>query len=213
MATFYDLAQTEDDGALIWSARDLMKPLGYVRWKTFEGVLQRVASSQLSTNHVKQVTKPITVGRNLATTRHVVDFHLSLEGCVAVALECDRSKFHVPLTRWLRAGGVGEAPPLEEPTFPQATGFVYFIQGKKTRRVKIGFSVNPTERLRDLQCGSPDKLVLLGCVHGTVKTERELHKKFAHLHSHGEWFECDTELAQFIAQSKMTSEEEGKTRE
>jgi hypothetical protein len=41
----------------------------------------------------------------------------------------------------------------------EVKGFmIYFIQGKETNKIKIGLSIQPESRLRQLQTGSPDIL-------------------------------------------------------
>lgn len=78
-------------------------------------------------------------------------------------------------------------------------GFTYFIQGCDGGPVKIGFALDPEKRLGYLQCGSPVRLVLLGAIEGNH--ERVLHKKFASIRQHNEWFHPDKELADFISES------------
>lgn len=60
--------------------------------------------------------------------------------------------------------------------------------------VKIGCASDPEARLLQLQTGSPYPLRLLGYVPGGEKLERELHKKYAHLHMQGEWFRATLEF-------------------
>lgn len=67
---------------------------------------------------------------------------------------------------------------------------VYLIRAEsRPRRLKIGLSDDPARRLRSLQVGSPVPLTLLAHVLGSREKERYLHRRFAHLRSHGEWFE------------------------
>lgn len=75
---------------------------------------------------------------------------------------------------------------------------VYFIQGEATGLIKIGFARDPIARLRELQCGSPDKLRLLRTIPGGYALERELHLRFAALRSHCEWFRVGNDLAAFL---------------
>ena len=82
---------------------------------------------------------------------------------------------------------------------PVRPGSVYFIQAKSSGRIKIGYTEwNPTARLGALQTGSADELVLLGAIPGTMKTEREIHRRFASALISGEWFNPTEELVQFI---------------
>ena len=64
---------------------------------------------------------------------------------------------------------------------------IYFIvAGHKF--VKIGYSSNPEERLKELQTGNPHKLKLMATMPGLFATESELHSTFSHLKMEGEWF-------------------------
>lgn len=75
---------------------------------------------------------------------------------------------------------------------------VYFIQGEKTKLVKIGRTIHecPHRRLSDLQMGSPDILRLLGVIYHF--SESELHLKFKEDRFFGEWFFPSQSLLDFI---------------
>ena len=77
-------------------------------------------------------------------------------------------------------------------------GQVYFIQGKKTKNIKIGFSTDPNDRLRQHQTGSGEKLLLLACVEGNQELETQIQKRFDSFRVHGEWFSPNDELIRFI---------------
>ena len=66
------------------------------------------------------------------------------------------------------------------------TEFVYFIQGKETGRIKIGTSQDPEKRIKSMQL--PEPVRILHIQPGGRELESKLHKKFQHLHVHGEWF-------------------------
>lgn len=71
-------------------------------------------------------------------------------------------------------------------------GFVYFIQSYRGGDVKVGWSEDPVARLRALQVGHPDRLVLIGVRHGTVGLEPKVHDYLASSRVRGEWFRpCD----------------------
>lgn len=79
-------------------------------------------------------------------------------------------------------------------------GFVYFVQGKKTGLVKIGYSVRyPSSRIDELRSASPDKLILLGTAPGSRTAEAHLHNMFADDHSHAEWFKPSDRLLSLAA--------------
>jgi hypothetical protein len=63
----------------------------------------------------------------------------------------------------------------------------YFILSPAVNRVKIGRSIDPDGRMRDLQVGSASPLVMLG--HVDIDLEAELHVRFADYGTGGEWFE------------------------
>lgn len=69
---------------------------------------------------------------------------------------------------------------------------VYFLRGLDTRRVKVGWSFGPLERLEHLQTGCSEPLELVGCIAGGREVEQEIHRL---LDGHGcrvmkgrEWF-------------------------
>jgi hypothetical protein len=77
-------------------------------------------------------------------------------------------------------------------------GQVYFIQGKKTKNIKIGFSTDPNDRLRQHQTGSGEKLLMIACVEGNQELETQIQKRFDSFRVHGEWFSPNDELIEFI---------------
>lgn len=78
------------------------------------------------------------------------------------------------------------------------SGFIYFIACEPMEAVKIGFTGgNPLTRLAALQTGSPAPLKLLCYVRGTQDEERRLHRTFALLGIHREWFRHECTLRDF----------------
>lgn len=101
------------------------------------------------------------------------------------------------LNRFMRenpASAVAETPP--EPAEVLDDGRVYFIDDGFF--IKIGFSKKPQDRIGKLQTASPFKLMLMRTIPGNKKLEAELHARFRHLKSHGEWFRGERELRQHI---------------
>lgn len=84
-----------------------------------------------------------------------------------------------------------------------STRYVYFIQGESTKLIKIGKANDPIERLKGLQTGSPDKLVLLGVIPCTSVQVQEvaLHEDFQAFKVHGEWFSPSPELLEYISKA------------
>lgn len=76
--------------------------------------------------------------------------------------------------------------------------WVYFLRDPN-KRIKIGISANPHQRMKGMRTDNPEKLELLGVIpNATEETERAMHLKFAHLRLSGEWFrECE-ELLSYI---------------
>lgn len=77
-------------------------------------------------------------------------------------------------------------------------GYVYFIKGNVTGNIKIGFSMHPEKRVKQLQTGAGEKLELLCKIQGSQSKERELHRKFKKQHIHGDWFHPSPELESLI---------------
>ena len=75
---------------------------------------------------------------------------------------------------------------------------IYFIKNIVTGNIKIGFSENPRKRLRDLQTGSAEKLVLIKTIEGNQELEQQLHENFSHCRLDGEWFSPADEILEFI---------------
>lgn len=71
-------------------------------------------------------------------------------------------------------------------------GFVYFV--RFGNRVKIGYSANPTHRLRNIPHDE-----VLALIPGTMRHERQCHAAFEHLRITGEWFEAAPALLAFAA--------------
>lgn len=76
---------------------------------------------------------------------------------------------------------------------------IYFVQTYPGEPIKIGSSRDPIERIRSLQACCPHPLKVLNLTCGSMLEERDIHKKFAHQNTHGEWFEESPELLEFIA--------------
>jgi len=77
--------------------------------------------------------------------------------------------------------------------------FVYFIQARSARLIKIGRSQDPYRRLAQLQLLSPVPLEVMATLPGGAELERSLHGQFEFLRSHGEWFFAATHLVDFIS--------------
>ncbi len=75
-------------------------------------------------------------------------------------------------------------------------GYVYFFRAGNV--VKIGFSNNPRERSRSLQTACSEKAFMVKFIRGTVRKEREFHKRYAEYRLNGEWFDLRGRLAKYL---------------
>jgi hypothetical protein len=77
---------------------------------------------------------------------------------------------------------------------------VYFIQGKNTGNVKIGFTrSNATERLRHLlTCSAEDLDIIKEFPGGTLEMEKDFHQRFKRSHIIREWFRYDPEISIYL---------------
>jgi len=76
--------------------------------------------------------------------------------------------------------------------------YVYFIQCDVTKRVKIGLSMDPKDRLKKMQAMCPTELSIIYQVKTRSEMEEVLHERFAKYRLHGEWFEYGEEIKQFV---------------
>ena len=68
---------------------------------------------------------------------------------------------------------------------------IYFIQAEQGGPIKIGFSTNDVgcrSRLKGIQTGNPQRLVIRRVIEGDRFTESDLHHRFAFCRLQGEWF-------------------------
>jgi len=65
---------------------------------------------------------------------------------------------------------------------------IYFLQGEKTKLIKIGFSRDIASRIEGFRAGSPDALILIGAIDGSLVTEKFTQDEFAGDRRQGEWF-------------------------
>ena len=67
-------------------------------------------------------------------------------------------------------------------------------------KVKVGWArTSARDRLKALQIGCPEDLVLMGQRQGTVADERVLHRRFAQWRIRGEWFRLEGDVADWIS--------------
>lgn len=79
----------------------------------------------------------------------------------------------------------------------QSKSEMYFLAGAGL--IKIGISTNLKSRVRSIRNSSPVELELLAIrPQSCTFVESQTHFRFAHLRRHGEWFEDNGEIREFI---------------
>lgn len=84
------------------------------------------------------------------------------------------------------------------PDAVQRRGHVYML--KSGYFIKIGFSVNPEDRMRTIETATPEECILLLLLAGDIKLERQLHREFSASHYRREWFFLCGKLKAFVAE-------------
>jgi hypothetical protein len=82
---------------------------------------------------------------------------------------------------------------------------VYFVINEQMTRLKIGTSVNPEKRLRSIQTGNADTLVIYGTVLGDRHFEKQLHNELRKHRISGEWFsfpECKLRADEILGKER-----------
>jgi DNA-damage-inducible protein D len=101
---FERIKQTNILGREYWSARDLMKELGYDYWQNFEKVIKKAMKAAASpeinltlADHFSDVTKMVTIGSR--AKRKVKDYFLSKRACYLIAQNGDPEKPEIALAQ------------------------------------------------------------------------------------------------------------------
>lgn len=97
---------------------------------------------------------------------------------------------------WKRADrSVAPTPTKARPT----DEIVYFLRAGEF--IKIGKATgSPDSRIAQLKTGCPFPIEVVGTMAGGFDEERALHRRFAAIRAHGEWFHATPELIDFIAE-------------
>ena len=91
----------EESGTEYWSARDIMRPLGYARWENFYEAIKRAIIS-CETNktpvesHFREVTKMVKSG---VAEKPIKDFQLTRYACYLIAQNGDPRKDEIALAQ------------------------------------------------------------------------------------------------------------------
>lgn len=78
---------------------------------------------------------------------------------------------------------------------------VYFLQCTETQKIKIGHAGDVAQRIREIQVYSPTELRPIALAVGGREREAELHRRYAAVRSHGEWFYPTYALLKFIREN------------
>jgi transcriptional regulator with XRE-family HTH domain len=82
---------------------------------------------------------------------------------------------------------------------------IYFIQRASGGPIKIGYAKNVAKRLKVLQTGVSEELVVLGICQGERSYESALHQVYREYRISGEWFEPAPKLVAFIKEHAVLS--------
>jgi hypothetical protein len=85
-------------------------------------------------------------------------------------------------------------PSNEEDRIALIEGYVYLIGTDYTKPVKIGFSVNPWSRLKEITINHPERLDILLTIKAPKQFESALHKSIKGLRVKNEWFKLNPEV-------------------
>jgi len=99
---FEQIKKINEYGQEVWSARDLISPLGYSRWENFEIAISRAKESCKNSNqkindHFRDVTKMVRIGSG--TERPTNDYELSRYACYLIAQNGDPRKVEIALAQ------------------------------------------------------------------------------------------------------------------
>lgn len=104
-------------------------------------------------------------------------------------------------------------PKCKEDTFTEDGGYLYAIgEGFINTPIKLGWSINPVERLAGIQTGYPFDLYILGMWRVTSKWEElDLHTEFHEyrIHPNREWFRPEKRLVTYIQKRCELRQREG----
>lgn len=90
------------------------------------------------------------------------------------------------------------------------TCWLYIIRAGSTDLYKVGSSVDPSQRLRELQTGNPEELAIVGTMHTRLARaiESAFHEKWTGSSVRGEWYVFDDdqlhEVKEWIFREAMT---------
>jgi hypothetical protein len=87
---------------------------------------------------------------------------------------------------------------IELPSTGIPESYVYFLLDIEAMVVKVGYSSQIDERLKQIRSHTISPLVLVKIIPGGFKEEQLIHQRFSHLRVHHEWFRFNKELNVFV---------------
>lgn len=85
------------------------------------------------------------------------------------------------------------------PTRDSRAGFVYVATYPGAPTFKVGFSKrNPIDRVGDLSAGSPEPLVVVEFIDGSIDVETQIHRALAGHRHHREWFHANDSSVEIL---------------
>ncbi|MBE0681707.1 MAG: GIY-YIG nuclease family protein [Anaerolineales bacterium] len=75
---------------------------------------------------------------------------------------------------------------------------IYFIRGKESGNIKIGFSINPDKRKSNLQTAHYEELEFIGIMNGSLDDEARIKKMFSEFNIRGEWYRPVREVMDYV---------------
>lgn len=83
----------------------------------------------------------------------------------------------------------------------EPVGYVYYALCSELNEIKIGFSVNPWSRLKELRTARPN-LEIVATEQGTRTTETTRHESFSEFRKNREWFTYSVVIKNFVESLK-----------
>ena len=94
---------------------------------------------------------------------------------------------------------------MKNTSLPLEIPYIYVILDEQDNTVKIGFSINPRERLAHLQIGNGRRLQLIQTFVGDAVTEFDIHSEIYHYNVSGEWFQYNDYVKSVLQRYKENS--------
>ena len=84
---------------------------------------------------------------------------------------------------------------------------IYFIRGKESGNIKIGYSADPEQRKSNLQTANYEELEFIGIMDGSIEDEAKIQEMFSTFNIRGEWYRSAQEVVAFAKKNAVKSKE------